>query len=202
MRSERSSLVANGIQLFFKGLGTIVPIALTLVIVLWLAGMAERGIGSLIKLVMPEAWYITGMGLVGGILVVLAIGLLTQVWLFRKLIERGEAILDRMPIIKSLYRATKDFVEYFSGDEEGQFNKTVLVRHPTLQVAVLGFITREDFSSLPFGNEGEVAVYLPLSYQVAGYTIFIPKAWCEPVDLPFEDALRLILTAAMTRRNS
>lgn len=202
MRSERNSLVANGIQLFFKGLGTIVPIALTLVIVLWLAGIAERGIGSLIKLVMPETWYITGMGLVGGILVVLGIGLLTQVWLFRKLIERGEAILERMPIIKSLYRATKDFVEYFSGDEEGRFNKTVLVRHPTLQVAVLGFITREDFSNLPFGEEGEVAVYLPLSYQVAGYTIFIPKTWCEPVDLPFEDALRLILTAAMTRRSS
>ncbi len=202
MISERNNLVARGVRLFFKGLGTIVPIALTLVIVLWLAGIAERGIGSLIKLVLPEAWYITGMGLVGGILVVLAIGLLSQLWLFRKLIERGESVLDRMPIVKSVYRATKDFVEYFSGDDEGRFNKVVLVRHPSLQVAILGFITREDFSELPFGSDGEVAVYLPLSYQVAGYTIFIPKAWCEPVDMPFEDALRLILTAAMARRSN
>lgn len=200
MTSDTDSAVARTMRLFFKGLGTIIPIALTLAIVLWLAGIAERGIGSLIKLVLPEAWYITGMGLVGGILLVLAIGLLSQVWLFRKLIDLGEAFLDRMPVVKSLFRATKDFVEYFSSDNKDRFNQAVMVRHPDLKLGVMGFITREDFSSLPFGEEGEVAVYLPLSYQVAGYTIFVPKEWCEPINLPFEDALRLILTAGMSRR--
>lgn len=200
MTSEYDSAVARTMRLFFKGLGTIIPIALTVAIVLWLAGIAERGIGSLIKLALPEDWYVTGMGLVGGILVVLAIGLLSQVWLFRKLIELGEAFLDRMPVIKSLFRATKDFVEYFSSDNKDRFSQAVMVRHPDLKLGVMGFITREDFSTLPFGEEGEVAVYLPLSYQVAGYTIFVPKAWCEPIDMPFEDALRLILTAGMSRR--
>jgi uncharacterized membrane protein len=75
-----------------------------------------------------------------------------------------------------------------------------MVRHPDLKIGVMGFITREDFSNLPFGEDGEVAVYLPLSYQVAGYTIFVPRSWCEPIDMPFEDSLRLILTAAMSRR--
>jgi len=200
MSSEHDGMVARAARLFLKGLGTIIPIALTLLIVLWLAGIAERGIGSLIKLVLPEQWYITGMGLVGGIAVVMAIGLLSQVWLFRKLIDLGEAILDRMPVIKSVFRATKDFVEYFSADNAERFSQAVLVRHPDLKIGLMGFITREDFSNLPFGEEGEVAVYLPLSYQVAGYMIFVPKQWCEPVDLPFEDALRLILTAAMSRR--
>ena len=200
MTSDHDNSVARVMRLFFKGLGTIIPIALTLAIVFWLAGIAERGIGSLIKLVLPEAWYITGMGLVGGILVVLAIGLLSQVWLFRKLIDLGETILDRMPVVKSLFRATKDFVEYFSSDNKERFSQAVMVRHPDLKFGVMGFVTREDFSTLPFGEEGEVAVYLPLSYQVAGYTIFVPKAWCETIDLPFEDALRLILTAGMSRR--
>lgn len=200
MTSEHDSAVARLMRLFFKGLGTIIPIALTVVVVFWLAGIAERGIGSLIKLVLPEDWYITGMGLVGGILVVLAIGLLSQVWLFRKLIDLGEAILDRMPVIKSLFRATKDFVEYFSSDNKDRFSQAVMVRHPDLKLGVMGFVTREDFSNLPFGEEGEVAVYLPLSYQVAGYTIFVPREWCEPIDLPFEDAIRLILTAGMSRR--
>ena len=200
MTSDHNNSVTRVMRLFFKGLGTIIPIALTLAIVFWLAGIAERGIGSLIKLVLPEAWYITGMGLVGGILVVLAIGLLSQVWLFRKLIDLGETILDRMPVVKSLFRATKDFVEYFSSDNKERFSQAVMVRHPDLKFGVMGFVTREDFSTLPFGEEGEVAVYLPLSYQVAGYTIFVPKAWCETIDLPFEDALRLILTAGMSRR--
>jgi hypothetical protein len=124
-------------------------------------------------MVLPENWYIRGMGLVGGIAIVIAIGLLSQILLFRKLIEFGEAILDRMPVVKSVYRATKDFVEYFSGDDEGKFNQVVLVRHPDLKISLLGFITREDFSTLPFGKEDEVAVYLPLSYQIAGYTIFV-----------------------------
>lgn len=197
---QPESLAARLVRLFLKGLGTIIPIALTVAIVVWLAGMAERSIGSLIKLVLPEAWYITGMGLVGGIIMVLAIGLLSHVWLFRKVIDLGESILDHMPVIKSLFRATKDFVEYFSSDETKRFSQVVMVRHPDLKFSLMGFITREEFSSLPFGEEGEVAVYLPMSYQIGGYTVFVPKAWCEPVDLQFEDALRLILTAGMSRR--
>lgn len=203
MTSEQhaTDVAARLVRLFFKGLATIIPIALTVAIVLWLAGMAESGVGNLIRLVLPDSWYVRGMGLVAGIGIVMLIGLLSQVWLFRKLIDFGEAILDRMPVVKSLYRATKDFVDYFSADDKGEFNQMVMVRHPELKIGILGFVTREDFSSLPFGEEDEVAVYLPLSYQVAGYTIFVPRAWCEPIDMPFEDAVRLILTAAMSKRN-
>jgi uncharacterized membrane protein len=189
------------LRLFFKGLATIIPIALTLIIVLWLAGIAEDGFGKMIQWMLPSEWYIRGMGFVLGVVLVILIGLLSQLWLFQKLIELGEGILDRMPLVKSVYRATKDFVDYFSGDEGKRFNQVVMVRHPELKLSVLGFITREDFDGLPFGKEGEVAVYLPLSYQIAGYTVFVPKEWCEPVDMPFEDAVRLILTAAMTRRS-
>ena len=200
MSSDHPAVLA-AFRLFFKGLATIIPIALTLIIMFWLAGLAESGFGAMIKWVLPENWYIRGMGFVVGVMAVIAIGLLSQVWLFRKLIEAGESVLDRMPVVKSVYRATKDFVEYFSGDNGEKFNQVVMVRHPGLGIAMLGFITREDFDSLPFGREGEVAVYLPLSYQIAGYTVFIPKDWCEPVDMAFEDAVRLILTAAMARRN-
>ncbi|NEZ03656.1 DUF502 domain-containing protein [Wenzhouxiangella sp. XN201] len=197
---QPESLVTRLVGLFLKGLAAIIPIALTLAIVIWLAGIAEKGIGTLIKLVLPEDLYITGMGLIGGIVLVIAIGVLSQMWLFRKFIDLGEAILDRMPVIKSVFRATKDFVEYFSSDDTRRFSKVVMVRHPELKAGLLGFITREEFSELPFGEEGEVAVYLPMSYQIGGYTLFVPKAWCEPVDIPFEDALRLILTAGMSRR--
>ena len=197
--SSEDHRFAEFIRLFFKGLATIIPIALTLIIVFWLGGIAENYFGGIIKLVLPENLYVRGMGLVLGIVLVTLIGLLSQVYLFRKLIDFGEAILDRMPLVKSVFRATKDFVEYFSGDDGEKFNQVVLVRHPS-GYSLLGFITREELSSLPFGKENEVAVYLPLSYQIAGYTLFVPRDWCEPVDMPFEDAVRLILTAAMTRR--
>jgi len=200
--SDENLSVQRLVRLFLKGLATIIPIALTLLIVLWLAGLAEDGVGFLIKVVIPESWYIRGMGLVGGIALVMAIGLLSQVWLFRKLIDLGEGILERMPLVKSVFRATKDFVDYFSSEDGSRFGQAVMVRHPELGIGVMGFVTREDFSELPFGNEGEVAVYLPLSYQVAGYTIFVPRDWLEPIDLPFEESIRLILTAAMSRRTA
>ncbi|HMB39044.1 MAG TPA: DUF502 domain-containing protein [Wenzhouxiangellaceae bacterium] len=199
---EEPSLVQRMVRLFLKGLATIIPIALTVLIVLWLAGLAEDGVGFLIKLVLPDDWYLRGMGLVGGIALVIAIGLLSQVWLFRKLIDLGEGVLDRMPLVKSVFRATKDFVDYFSSEEGNRFGQAVMVRHPELKIGVMGFVTREDFSNLPFGEEGEVAVYLPLSYQVAGYTIFVPREWLEPIDLPFEESVRLMLTAAMSRRTA
>ena len=200
--NQEPSTVQRLVKLFLKGLATIIPIALTLLIVLWLAGIAENGVGFLIKQVLPDSWYIRGMGLVGGIALVMAIGLLSQVWLFRKLIDLGEGILDRMPLIKPVFRATKDFVDYFSSDEGKRFGQAVMVRHPEFKIGVMGFVTRDDFSDLPFGEAGEVAVYLPLSYQVAGYTIFVPSEWLEPIDLPFEESIRLILTAAMSRRTA
>ncbi|HKL54399.1 MAG TPA: DUF502 domain-containing protein [Wenzhouxiangellaceae bacterium] len=199
---EKPSTAQRMVKLFLKGLATIIPIALTLLIVLWLAGLAEDGVGFLIKLVLPENWYVRGMGLIGGIALVIAIGLLSQVWLFRKLIDLGEGILDRMPLVKSVFRATKDFVDYFSSEDGNRFGQAVMVRHPELKIGVMGFVTREDFSDLPFGEEGEVAVYLPLSYQVAGYTIFVPREWLEPIDLPFEESVRLMLTATMSRRTT
>ncbi len=198
MSSEEHRIAAL-VRLFFKGLATIIPIALTLTILFWMAGIAERYFGRLIQSVLPDTLYIRGMGVVIGVVLVILIGLLSQVYLFRKLIEFGEAILDRMPVIKSVFRATKDFVEYFAGDKGDRFDQVVVVRHPS-GYALLGFITREDFSSLPFGRTGEVAVYLPLSYQIAGYMLIVPREWCEPIDIPFEDAIRLILTAGMTRR--
>ncbi len=199
---HNTSTTQRLVRLFLKGLATIIPIALTLVIVLWLAGLAENGIGFLIKLALPESLYLTGMGLVGGIALVIAIGLLSQLWLVRKLIDLGEAILDRMPLVKSVFRATKEFVDYFSSDDGSRFGQAVMVRHPELGFGVMGFVTREDFSDLPFGKDHEVAVYLPLSYQIAGYTLFVPRDWLEPIDLPFEDSVRLILTATMSRRKA
>ena len=60
--SDEHVTVQRLVRLFLKGLATIIPIALTLLIVLWLAGLAEDGVGFLIKLILPESWYIRAWG--------------------------------------------------------------------------------------------------------------------------------------------
>jgi uncharacterized membrane protein len=66
---------------------------------------------------------------------------------------------------------------------------------------LIGFVTREDFTTLPAGLGGAdvIAVYLPMSYQVGGYTVLLPRRLVEPVDMSVEDALRFAVTAGMSQ---
>ena len=71
-------------------------------------------------------------------------------------------------------------------------------------IRLIGFVTREDLSGLPkaLGEDDRVAVYLPLSYQIGGYMLFMPRSALIPIDMSLEDAMRFSITAGMsTKRN-
>jgi len=191
-------------KLFLKGLAVTIPIALTLAIAWWLATSAERLLGGLLVVILPEGWYVPGMGLVSAMALIMLVGLLSHVIIFQRLFEWGENLLARLPLIKTIYSALKDFFGYFSADSRKTFSKVVMVRLPGQDYEALGFVTRETFDDLPIEPQAEdpVAVYLPMSYQVGGYTLYLPRACLVPVDLGFEDAMRLALTGGVTRRSS
>ena len=65
---------------------------------------------------------------------------------------------------------------------------------------MIGFVTRSDFSSLPagIGEEGEIAVYLPLSYQIGGYTVIVPRSAVKPVNMSTHRAMGFVVTGGMT----
>jgi uncharacterized membrane protein len=188
-------------KLFLKGLAVVIPAALTLAILWWLARGSERLLGGLLSGFLPEGWYIPGMGLLSAVAITILIGLLTHVILFQRLFAVGEAILNRLPLVKSIYAAIKDFMAYLSPDSKSAMSKVVLVRLPGQGFELLGFVTREDFSQLPIELtvDEPVAVYLPFSYQIGGYTLFLPRSCLTPLDISFEDAMRLVLTAAVSR---
>ena len=67
---------------------------------------------------------------------------------------------------------------------------------------LIGFVTRQAFRDLPdgIGEEGNtVAVYLPMSYQIGGYTVFLPRSSVKPLDMSVEQVMRFALTAGMTQ---
>lgn len=177
----------------------IIPIVLTLAILWWMAIGAERLLGKILTSMLPEGWYIPGMGLVAGLAVVILIGLLSHVLIFQKLLELGEQIVKRVPLVKSIYTAIKDFIDYLNVDTSKRPQKVVMVTFPDQDMQLLGFVTREQFDdlALPLDMQEPVAVYLPMSYQIGGYTLFIPRQRITPVDIPFEEAMRLILTGAV-----
>jgi uncharacterized membrane protein len=188
-------------KLFLKGLAVVIPVVLTLAIMWWMAKGSEQLLGGVLIRFLPAGWYVPGMGLVAAIAMTLLVGLLSHVLLFQKLFSLGESIFNRLPLVKNIYSAIKDFIGYFSPDHSVAMSKVVLVRVPGQDFEQLGFVTREDFTPLPLDPtvDEPVAVYLPMSYQIGGYTLILPRSCLTPVDMPFDQAMKLVLTGAITR---
>lgn len=189
-------------KLFLKGLAVVIPVALTLAILWWMAAGAERLMGAVLKYTLPEGWYIPGMGLISGLVLIALIGLLSHVLIFQKLFNLGETIFHRLPLVKTIYTAIKDFIGYLSPEKGDEMGKVVMVQLPGHSFQLLGFVTREQFDDLPFTPNAEdpVAVYLPMSYMIGGYTLFLPRHCLTQLDLSFEAAMRLVVTGAVTKK--
>jgi uncharacterized membrane protein len=189
-------------KLFLKGLAVVIPAVLTLTILWWMATGSERLLGGVLTRILPTGWYVPGMGLLSALAIIVLVGLLSHILIFQKFFEYWESVVKRLPLIKTIYTAIKDFMGYFSADQQ-RFGKVVLVRLPGQDFQLLGFVTRETFHDLPFKPEADdpVAVYCPMSYQIGGYTLFLPRSCLQPLDMPFETAMRLAVTGGITQHN-
>ena len=183
-----------------KGLAAILPVGLTLYLIYWLGVSLESLMGPMLKSVIPDSLYHPGMGLVAGVVVLFFVGLLVNAWIVQRLIRLGENVLERIPLVKSVYGGLRDFMEFFSSNRERKdMQQVVLVSFEDMHL--LGFITRQDIDHLPdtIENDDLVSVYLPMSYQVGGYTVYIPRSRLTPVQMSMEEAMRQILTAGLSK---
>ncbi len=189
--------------LFLQGLIAILPVALTVYLVYWLAAAAESVLGKAMRFVIGEDFYVPGLGVLAGVLITLGIGVLLRIWLFRKVFSLGETLLQRIPGIKSLYSSIRDMVGLFDASKHREFDKTVMVTLANENIRLMGLVTREDFRDLPegIGDEQTVAVYLPMSYQMGGFTVMVPKAKITPVDMRIDQAMQFVLTAGVSAEN-
>ncbi len=185
-------------KIFFTGLAAVLPVLLTVYILSWLATKAESVLGGTIKLLLPDRWYTPGMGLVAGVVLIFLVGLTLRAWVVRRFFSLGERLLNRIPLVKAIYGSIRDLMNFFSGKDQG-FSQVVLVRLGDTQMKLLGFVTREDFSDLPAGlaGDGIVAVYMPMSYQIGGYTVMLPRSAIEPVNMSMQEAMKFVVTGGM-----
>jgi uncharacterized membrane protein len=183
-------------KIFLTGLLTVLPIIVTVYFAVWMLTMLERFFGKQVLFLIPDEWYRTGMGLLVAVVVVFGIGLLMYGILFRRLFGWLEWLMLEIPLVRSVYSAMRDLLGMFAGHEESAM-QVVAVSLPG-NMRLLGFITRTDFADLPgIAGADEVAVYLPMSYQLGGYTLFVPKSAVTPVEMSREDAMKFILTAGL-----
>lgn len=177
-----------------KGLVAILPIGLTIYFVYWLALTAEHLFSRLIKLVVPEEAYWPGLGLIAGLLLLYLVGLAVNAYIVRRALRFSDAVFARIPVVKTVYVAIRDFMRFFpsSGQGGGDLKRVVLV--PFGPGKVIGFVTAESGRVLATADADDVVgVYLPMSYMIGGYTVFLPRTLLEPTSLSVEAGMRLAL---------
>ena len=184
-------------KILLTGFITLLPVVLTIYLLYWLAVSSEQVMGGALRWVLPQATYFPGLGMVAGLLVVFIVGLMMKAILVRQLFAFGEKLLYRLPLIKTVYRAMRDLFDFFTPKQEG-LGQVVAVTYNGIEL--IGFITQSEQRRLPesFRNQDKVLVYLPMSYMIGGFTVFIPREHVRPLDMSMEDAMRFALTAGIT----
>ena len=185
-------------RIFLTGVLTVLPVLAT-VYLYWLFTAAESFLGKPLQWLIPEDAYRVGMGLAVGVLVIFAVGVLMRAYIVRRIFGLTEKLLLQVPLIKTIYAAIRDFFGLFAGHDDQVALQVVTVRLPGSDMRLMGFVTRDHFEDLPedLASEGDVAVYLPMSYQLGGYTVFMPRSQVKPIDMSREEAMRLVLTAGL-----
>ena len=185
--------------ILLKGLVTILPISLTIYFVYWLGVTTESLLSKPIKLVIGEAYW-PGMGVTAGFIILFVVGLAVNAFLVRRVLGFGEELLLRVPVVKTVYSAIRDMTRLVNTDKK----KGDLDRVVTVDVGLgrlIGFVTQEHANTLGIGGGDDlVAVYLPMSYQIGGYTIYLPRSKVVETDLTVEQAMRIVLTGGVRGR--
>ncbi len=184
-------------RLLAKGLLTILPIVLTVYFIYWLGVTTESLLSGLLKVWLPVEIYVPGMGLVAGFVVLIVIGLLVNAYVVRRVITFSESLILRIPVVKTVYSAVRDLTGLMKvGEKGGELQRVVMVQLGPGKV--IGFVTQENATLPGLGSDEElVAVYMPMSYQIGGYTLYLPRDRIEPTDLTVEAAMRIVLTGGI-----
>lgn len=196
----RSITPAHLRKWFLQGFALAAPVLLTLAILIWLAGLIESFLGELLKAFIPDAAYLPGMGLLLGLSLILGFGILANHYLIRRLVDFAEQQMDRIPMVKNLLQGIKDVSKMLVNKREEGNGKVVSVDLGGFQL--VGFVMQAE-AFLHGAETGEaplMAVYLPMSYQIGGYTLYVPRDRVTALDVTAEDAMRAILTGGQMTR--
>lgn len=177
---------------FLHGLAAVLPIALTVYLIYLLAASSEQLMGGVLRLVLPDSWYLPGVGLAISIAGITAIGFLIRLPLLNLLVRAGDAVFSRIPLVNSVYTTIKDFMEFIA--DSGDSGKPVLVNFGD-NIELVGVVT--DASPDLDAGDDRALVYLPLSYQIGGYTALIPRDRLTPLDITVEHAMKFVMTAGV-----
>jgi len=188
---------------FLTGLVVASPVGITIYLALAFIDLIDRNIKPLIPTAYnPETYLpfpLPGIGLVFLFIMLTVLGFLAANFLGKTLIQIGERILNRMPVIRSVYNTLKQIFETVISENTGSFQEVVLVEYPRKGIWAIAFISSENTgevqTKLP---ENVVNVFLPTTPNpTSGFLLFVPKKDIIHLDMTPDEGAKYVISAGL-----
>ena len=183
------------------------PLAVTYLLLRFAVGIMDRSLLLIPRQYRPENLLqelfgtaepvvIPGLGVILTLLVLLLTGVLAANFVGRAFVGGWEALMDRIPVVRSIYSAAKNFAEIVFSDSSNAFKKVLLVEYPRKGIYSLAFQTSTDLGEVQ-GRTGEevVGCFVPTTPNpTSGFIILVPKKDVVMLDMEVDEALKMIIS--------
>ena len=200
---EKISLFARFRRYFLAGILVTSPILIT-AYVTW---MIITFIDTQVAGILPESMDFTkklphqipGLGLIISIIAITFIGALTPGFIGRTLLKTGERVLDKMPVVRSIYGAIKQIMETVMSTNSESFREVVLVEYPRKDIWVIGFVTGETKGEVQTLKKHKlINVFIPTTPNpTSGFLLFLPKKDLIYMEMKVEDAVKMVISGGI-----
>lgn len=179
---------------FITGFFVTVPLVVTVAALVWAFTLVDGFATPLATRIIGRD--IPGLGVAIMAALVLGAGALATNVIGKRLLQRAEGWLLRVPVFKTVYAPVRQLMAAFAPDNDAGFKRVVLVDDPARGL-ILGFLTREFTLDQGKGAEAFVAVYVPTNHLYLGDIVAFPSSRVHYPDLSVEDGIRIFLTGGM-----
>lgn len=181
------------------GLVVWLPLAITYFVLDLAVGLMDRTLVLIPPAYRPEnllGFRIPGLGILLTFGVLLVTGVLAANLVGRRLVQLGESILQRIPFVRSVYTAAKNFAEVLLGDTGQSFKKVLLIEYPRKGLYVLAFQTSSHLEEIQYRTDADVVcVFVPTTPNpTSGFIVMVPRDELIELDMSVDEALKMIVS--------
>jgi uncharacterized membrane protein len=190
---------------FLTGLIVVGPMAITVYVVWWFINLVDAWVKPLIpNAYLPETYLpinVPGVGLIVGVVGLMLVGALTANLFGRTLVSQGEMMLDRMPVVRGVYRLIKQIFQTIFSNSGSSFKRVGLIEFPRRGLYCIVFLAGDPPAEVDDkigGGNKLITVFMPNGPNpTTGFIVFVPASDVIALDLAVEDAAKLIVSAGL-----
>ena len=181
------------------GLLVWVPLGITIYVILWLVGTLDQTLLLIPEQLRPEAVFgfrIPGLGVVLSFVLLLVTGVIAANFFGQRLIKMWEALLGRIPFVKSIYSSVKQVSDTVLSDQGTAFRKALLVEFPRPGCWTIAFLTGTPADAVSDHLRGDfISIYVPTTPNpTGGYFVMVPRESIRELEMSVDEALKYIIS--------